>query len=90
VLTERSPLIGRTAPKVLSGDFTPNFPLKHSHKDVQLALSAARAVGTPMFAIGAVAQLQAAALAKGYGDLDQTVTVRILEEIAGVQVRKRE
>ena len=88
VLTERSPLIGRTAPKVLSGDFSPNFPLKHSHKDVQLALSSARAVGTPMFALGAVAQLQAAALAKGYGDLDQTVTIRILEEIAGVQARK--
>jgi 3-hydroxyisobutyrate dehydrogenase-like beta-hydroxyacid dehydrogenase len=88
VLTERSPLIGRTAPKVLSGDFSANFPLKHSHKDVQLALSSARAVGTPMFALGAVAQLQAAALAKGYGDLDQTVTVRILEEIAGVEARK--
>jgi 3-hydroxyisobutyrate dehydrogenase-like beta-hydroxyacid dehydrogenase len=88
VLTERSPLIGRTAPKVLSGDFSANFPLKHSHKDVQLALSSARAVGTPMFALGAVAQLQAAAIAKGYGDLDQTVTVRILEEIAGVQARK--
>jgi hypothetical protein len=41
-----------------------------------------------MFALGAVAQLQAAALAKGYGELDQTVTVRILEEIAGVQARK--
>jgi 3-hydroxyisobutyrate dehydrogenase-like beta-hydroxyacid dehydrogenase len=88
VLTERSPLIGRTAPKVLSGDFSANFPLKHSHKDVQLALSAARRAGTPMFALGAVAQLQAAALAKGYGELDQTVTVRILEEIAGVQARK--
>lgn len=87
VLTERSPLIGRTAPKVLSGDFAANFPLKHSHKDVQLALGAARSVGTPMFALGAVAQLQAAALAKGYGDLDQTVTVRILEEIAGVEAR---
>lgn len=88
VLTERSPLIGRTAPKVLSGEFSANFPLKHSHKDVQLALSTARAVGTPMFALGAVAQLQAAALAKGYGDLDQTVTVRILEEIAGAEARK--
>jgi 3-hydroxyisobutyrate dehydrogenase-like beta-hydroxyacid dehydrogenase len=88
VLTERSPLIGRTAPKVLSGDFSANFPLKHSHKDVQLALASARAAGTPMFALGAVAQLQAAAIAKGYGDLDQTVTVRILEEIAGVQARK--
>jgi 3-hydroxyisobutyrate dehydrogenase-like beta-hydroxyacid dehydrogenase len=88
VLTERSPLIGRTAPKVLSGDFSANFPLKHSHKDVQLALSTARIVGTPMFALGAVAQLQGAALAKGFGDLDQTVTARVLEEIAGVQARK--
>ena len=88
VLTERSPLIGRTAPKVLSGDFSANFPLKHSHKDVQLALSTARAVGTPMFALGAVAQLQGAALAKGFGDLDQTVTARVLEEIAGIQARK--
>jgi 3-hydroxyisobutyrate dehydrogenase-like beta-hydroxyacid dehydrogenase len=90
VLTERSPLIGRTAPKVLSGDFSANFPLKHSHKDVQLALATARAVGTPMFALGAVAQLQGAALAKGFGDLDQTVTARVLEEIAGVQARKGE
>jgi len=90
VLGERSPLIGRTAPRVLSGDFSPNFPLKHSHKDVQLALASARGAGTPMFALGAVAQLQAAAIAKGYGDLDQTVTVRILEEIAGVQARKGE
>jgi 3-hydroxyisobutyrate dehydrogenase-like beta-hydroxyacid dehydrogenase len=88
VLTERSPLIGRTAPKVLAGDFSPNFPLKHSHKDVRLALEAARGAGTPMFALSAVAQVQAAALAKGYGELDQTVTIRILEEIAGVQARR--
>jgi 3-hydroxyisobutyrate dehydrogenase-like beta-hydroxyacid dehydrogenase len=88
VLTERSPLIGRTAPKVLSGDFSPNFPLKHSHKDVQLALASARAVGTPMIALGAVAQLQAAALAMGLGDLDQTVTIRALEVLIGIEVRK--
>jgi 3-hydroxyisobutyrate dehydrogenase-like beta-hydroxyacid dehydrogenase len=88
VLTERSPLIGRAAPKVLSGDFSANFPLRHSHKDVQLALGVARSVGTPMFALGAVAQLQAAALAKGWGDLDQTVTIQVLEEIAGARARR--
>jgi 3-hydroxyisobutyrate dehydrogenase-like beta-hydroxyacid dehydrogenase len=87
VLTERSPLVGRMAPRILAGDFTPNFTLKHSNKDVRLALEAARGAGAPMFALGTVAQLQAAALAKGYGELDQTVTVRILEEIAGIQVR---
>jgi 3-hydroxyisobutyrate dehydrogenase-like beta-hydroxyacid dehydrogenase len=89
VLTERSPLIGRTAPRVLAGEFSANFPLKHSHKDVQLALSAARSAGVPMFALASVAQLQAAAIAKGYGDLDQTVTMKLLEEIVGVEVRKK-
>jgi 3-hydroxyisobutyrate dehydrogenase-like beta-hydroxyacid dehydrogenase len=88
VLTERSPLIGRTAPKILSGDFSPNFPLKLSHKDVQLALTAARSLGVPMFSLGTVAQFQAAAIAKGYGELDQTVTMRLLEEIIGVEVRR--
>jgi 3-hydroxyisobutyrate dehydrogenase-like beta-hydroxyacid dehydrogenase len=88
VLTERSPLIGRTAPRVLDGNFSANFPLKHSHKDVQLALAAARSAGVPMFALSSVAQLQAAAIAKGYGDLDQTVTMKLLEEIIGIQARK--
>jgi hypothetical protein len=36
-----------------------------------------------------VAELQTAALAKGLGDLDQTATIQVLEEIAGVRVRKR-
>lgn len=89
VLTERSPLIGRTAPAMLSGDYTANFPLKHSHKDVQLGLAAARSAGVPMFALSAVAQVQAAAMAKGYADLDQTVTMRLLEEIVGIEVRKK-
>lgn len=90
VLTERSPLIGRTAPKVLAGDFSPNFPLKHSYKDVRLALEAAREAGVPMFALAAVAQIQVAALAKGYGELDQTVTARLLEGITGVEARRKQ
>jgi 3-hydroxyisobutyrate dehydrogenase len=89
VLTERSPLIGRTAPKILSGDFSANFPLKLAHKDVQLALTAARSLGVPMFSLATVAQFQAAALAKGYGELDQTATMQVLEEIIGVQARTR-
>lgn len=89
VLTERSPLIGRTAPKILAGDFSANFPLKLAYKDVQLALTAARSLGVPMFSLGTVAQFQAAALAKGYGELDQTATMQVLEDIIGVQVRSR-
>ncbi len=90
VLAERSPLIERTAPRVLAGDFAPRFPLRLSHKDAQLALAAGRSLGVPLSALEAVAQLQTAALAKGLGDLDQSATIQVLEEIAGVQVRRRE
>ncbi|HWT79455.1 MAG TPA: NAD(P)-dependent oxidoreductase, partial [Candidatus Methylomirabilis sp.] len=89
VLAERSPLIARGAPRVLEGDLAPRFPLKLSHKDVSLALATGQSLHVPLFGLAAVAQLQTAALAKGLGDLDQTATIQVLEEIAGVQVRKR-
>jgi 3-hydroxyisobutyrate dehydrogenase-like beta-hydroxyacid dehydrogenase len=89
VLTERSPLIGRTGNRVLAGEFSANFPLRLSHKDVQLALAAARSLNVPMFGLGAVSQLQLAALAKGLGELDQTATIQVLEELTGVRVRRR-
>jgi 3-hydroxyisobutyrate dehydrogenase-like beta-hydroxyacid dehydrogenase len=89
VLAERSPLIERTAPRVLAGDFAARFPLKLSHKDVQLALAAGRSLGVPLSSLETVAELQTAALAKGLGDLDQTATIQVLEEIVGIQVRKR-
>lgn len=89
VLAERSPLIERAAPRVLEGDFAARFPLKLSHKDVQLALAAGRTLGVPLSTLEAVAQLQAAALAKGLGELDQAATIQVLEEIAGVKLRPR-
>ena len=88
VLAERSPLIGRAGPRVLSGDFSPNFPLRLAAKDVRLALDTARVVGAPMFAAAAVGQVQSAALAKGLGDFDQSVMIRVLEELAGVVSRR--
>ena len=89
VLAERSPLIGRAAPRVLEGDLAARFPLKLSHKDVCLALEAARSLGVPLFGLATVSQLQTAALAQGLGELDQIATIQVLERIAGVQVRRR-
>lgn len=88
ILAERSPLIARWAPRVLAGDFSPFFPLRLAHKDVHLALAAARGLGVPLFSLAAVGQLQTAALAKGLGDLDQTATIQVLEEIVGLPVRQ--
>ncbi len=89
ILAERSPLIARWAPRVLAGEFSPFFPLRLAHKDVHLALATARNLGVPLFALAAVGQLQTAALAKGLGDLDQTATIQVLEDIAGLRVRQQ-
>jgi len=88
VMGERSPLIGRWAPKVLVGQFAANFPLRLSHKDVHLALATGRSLGVPLFTLSAVGQLQTAAPAKGLGDLDHIATIQVLEEIAGIRVRQ--
>lgn len=88
VLAERSPLIAGAVPRVLAGQFEARFPLKHAHKDVHLALGTARALGVPLFALGAVGQFYTAGLAKGLGEQDQTAMIKLLEEIAGVQVRR--
>jgi 3-hydroxyisobutyrate dehydrogenase-like beta-hydroxyacid dehydrogenase len=66
VLTERSPLIERTAPKVLSGGLRGQFSAETFAQGRQLALASARCRRT-MFALGAVAQLRAAAIAKDTG-----------------------
>ena len=89
VLAERSPLIKGSAPRVLAGEFSPHFPLRLSHKDTHLALATGRALGVPLFTLGAVGQLQTAAIARGLGELDQTATIQVLEEIVGVQARKK-
>ncbi len=89
VLAERSPLIAGAAPRVLAGRFEPRFPLKLAHKDVHLALSTARGLGVPLFALGAVGQFYSAALGKGLGELDQVGMIQLLEELAGVRVRRR-
>ena len=89
VLAERSPLIAMWVPRILARDFAPNFPLRLAHKDVQLALGAARTMGVPLFATAAVAQLQSAAEASGLGEADLTAIIRVLEEIVGIEVRKK-
>ncbi len=83
----RAALTDFKAPFIFQGDFTPYFPLKWMHKDLELAMEAAYAQGVPMPAASAVKEVYAAAKAQGKGDLDYAVVVTFLEELAGVKVR---
>lgn len=74
-------------PKVLAGDFTPNFSIALSKKDVALALGLAAGLGLPMLVASAVRQVYEAAAAQGLANQDMAAVTRLYEEWAGVEVR---
>jgi 3-hydroxyisobutyrate dehydrogenase-like beta-hydroxyacid dehydrogenase len=75
------------APFIFKGDFTPYFPLKLMHKDLELAAEAGYAQNVPMPVLAAVKEVYMAAKAQGKGDQDYAAVVTVLEELAGVKVR---
>ncbi len=83
----RAALTDFKAPFIFKGDFTPYFPLKWMHKDLELAMETAFAQSVPMPALGVVKEVYAAAKAQGKGDLDYAAVVTFLEELAGARVR---
>jgi 3-hydroxyisobutyrate dehydrogenase/2-hydroxy-3-oxopropionate reductase len=83
----RAALTDFKAPFIFKGDFTPYFPLKLMHKDLELAAEAGYAQGVPMPTLAAVKEVYMAARAQGKGDLDYAAVVTFLEELAGVKVR---
>ena len=83
----RASLTDFKAPFIFKGDFTPYFPLKLMHKDLELAMEAAYAQNVPMPTAAAVKEVYGAAKAQGKGDLDYAAVITLLEEVAGVKVR---
>lgn len=86
----RAGLTDFKAPFIFKGDFTPYFPLKLMHKDLELAMEAAYAHNVPMPTAAAVKEVYAAAKAQGKGELDYASVITFLEELAGVKVRVAE
>jgi len=75
--------------KAFKGDFTPGFAVDLAHKDLGIGLRLGAEQRVPL-AMGAVArELYSAARARGKGRLDYTGIVTLLEEMAGVEVRRR-
>jgi len=83
----RASLTDFKAPFIFKGDFTPYFPLKLMHKDLELAMEAAYAQNVTMPAAATVKEVYGAAKAQGKGDMDYAAVVTFLEELAGIQVR---
>jgi 3-hydroxyisobutyrate dehydrogenase-like beta-hydroxyacid dehydrogenase len=83
----RSGLIAAKAPAVFKRDFSTNFSVKWLSKDIRLALELGSEIGVPLPLTALAQQLFEAALAKGYGEEDICGSIRVLEELAGCEVK---
>jgi 2-hydroxy-3-oxopropionate reductase len=68
---------------MLAREFRPGFRIDLHHKDMGIALAAARSADVPAPMTGLVAQLIAAARALGYGSLDHSALLRVIEVLSG-------
>jgi len=83
----KSGLINYKAPFVFRRDFSANFSVKWMDKDIGLMLDSGKELGVPLFLTGLTRQLFQAAIAKGHENEDICSTIKVLEEMAGVEVQ---
>jgi 3-hydroxyisobutyrate dehydrogenase-like beta-hydroxyacid dehydrogenase len=83
----KSGVVEYKAPFILQRDFTPNFPLRLMHKDIRLALEAAKEARVKLPGLETVEEIYEMATEDGHKDLDYAATLTLLEKWAGVQVK---
>jgi 3-hydroxyisobutyrate dehydrogenase/2-hydroxy-3-oxopropionate reductase len=84
----RSGLVAFKAPFVFRRDFSTNFSVRWMHKDIGLMLESAQELNVPLPLTAVTQQMFRAAIAEGSGDEDICSTIKVLERIAGVEVKK--
>ncbi|MCG5220495.1 2-hydroxy-3-oxopropionate reductase [Streptosporangium sp. KLBMP 9127] len=66
---------------MIKREFRPGFRVDLHHKDMGIALAAAREAGVALPVTGLIAQLIAAARAQGHGSLDHSALLKVIERI---------
>jgi 2-hydroxy-3-oxopropionate reductase len=69
--------------KFLSQDFTPGGKVKFHHKDLGIALAAAREYGAPLPVTAMVDQMFGSLIAKGKGEWDHSSLITLIQDWAG-------
>jgi 3-hydroxyisobutyrate dehydrogenase-like beta-hydroxyacid dehydrogenase len=87
VSTGTSYAFDRRVPKILARDFSPTGTVDISYKDQELETAFAKQLGVPVFLANISQQVYQMARAAGLGKEDGTAIVKVLERLAGVQVK---
>jgi 3-hydroxyisobutyrate dehydrogenase/2-hydroxy-3-oxopropionate reductase len=83
----KSGLINYKAPFVFRRDFKANFATKWMDKDIGLALDSGKELGVPLLLTGLNRQIFQQAIAAGHADEDMCSTIKVLEELTGIEVK---
>ncbi len=83
----KSGLISYKAPFVFRRDFGANFSVKWMDKDIGLMLESGKELGVPLTLTGLTRQLFQTAIAAGHGEEDICSTIKVLEDLVGIQVK---
>jgi 3-hydroxyisobutyrate dehydrogenase/2-hydroxy-3-oxopropionate reductase len=84
----KSGLASYKAPFILNRDFTTNFSSKWMRKDVGFAMELAQSLNLPLPMTAVTEQMLQATIAKGWGDDDFCSAIRVLEDWAGIEIKK--
>ena len=85
----KSGLVSYKAPFVFRRDFSTNFSVRWMHKDIGLMLDSANELNVPLPLTAATQQQFRAAIASGHAEEDICATIKVLEGLVGVEVKKR-
>jgi 2-hydroxy-3-oxopropionate reductase len=77
-------------PRVIERDFEPGFKSKFHFKDLNIIRETGRSYNVPLPAAALAYELFNTMIAKGRGELDHSGVVTIIEDLAEVEVRKKD
>jgi 3-hydroxyisobutyrate dehydrogenase-like beta-hydroxyacid dehydrogenase len=85
----KSAFISAKAPMVMRRQFDAAFSVKWMHKDVGLMLDSATELNVPVPLTALTRQMFQAAIAQGWGEEDICATIKVLEELVGIEVKPK-
>lgn len=76
-------------PKMIRHDFTPGFSLNNMYKDLSTAMKLADEVGAVLPAGSITREIVKAAKSQGKGEMEASVVITVMEELANITERKK-
>ena len=86
----RSWYMENVTPEIIKRNFKPGFRLAHHYKDLGIALSAGKAIGTPLFITSLIHEMMGNLVADGLGPDDNRSLVKFYEKLAKIEVKGRQ